>query len=152
MKKSILTLFCVATMFACQEKKADNNTNTAKDTTQKTEIVAKETTKPDAKTPDYAKLILGRWVMPEDDNGFEVWNFFDAEKSYGDGNETGTEYEIKGNKLIYRVLGGGEPAEYEIIELTDKKLTYKIDKNRQETWTKSDANKKSTTTEKSKKK
>ena len=108
MKNLLLVLFCAVSISACQEKKADENTKATKDTAQKTETVAKETAteaiKEVAKTPDYAKLILGRWVMPEDDNGFEVWNFFDAEKSYGDGNETGTEYEIKGNKLIYREL------------------------------------------------
>jgi len=152
MKKLVLTLFCAATMCACQEKKSDESTKLAKDTAQKTETAAKEDKKEVAKTPDYAKLILGRWAQPEDDNGFERWNFFDAEKSYSDGNETGTEYQIEGNKLIYRVLGGGEPAEYEIIELTDKKLTYKIDKDRKETWTKSDGSKESSKEKSEKKK
>ena len=154
MKKTFLILFCAVAMFACQEKKSAEN-NTAKDTTQKVEKNAEknsekekentqESTKENAKEstnkPDYAKLILGRWVMPEQD-GFEPWMFFDAEKSHSDGDEEGTEYQIDGNKLVYRVRGSVNPAEYKIIELTETKLVYAIDKDRKETWTKSNSKK-----------
>jgi hypothetical protein len=149
MKKILFSLTLATILFACQEKKEDKTTSAKTDSiASKTETeVSKEAPKETAKTDaDYAKLILGRWVMPED-NGFEPWAFYDAEKTYSDGNEQGTEYEIKGDKMIYRVLGGGEPAEYKIVILNEKTLTIQLDKNKQETWTKAD----NKTTEKPKK-
>ena len=139
MKKILFSLTLATILFACQVKKEDTTTSAKTDSISKTEKeTSKEAPKETAKTDaDYAKLILGRWVMPEDD-GFEPWSFYDAEKTYSDGNEQGTEYQIKGNKMIYRVLGGGEPAEYKIVTLNEKTLTIQLDKDRQETWTKAD--------------
>lgn len=139
MKKILFSLTLATILFACQGKKADTTTSAKTDSASKIEKetskeVPKETTKTNG---DYAKLILGRWVMPESD-GFEPWSFYDAEKTYSDGNEQGVEYEIKGDKMIYRVLGGGEPAEYKIVTLNETKLTIQLDKDRQETWTKAD--------------
>lgn len=148
MKKILFSLTLATILFACQGKKEDTTTSAKTDSiASKTEKeTSKEAPKETAKTDaDYAKLILGRWVMPESD-GFEPWAFYDAEKTYGDGNEQGTEYQIKGDKMIYRVLGGGEPAEYKIVTLNEKTLTIQLDKDKQETWTKSD----SKTTEKPK--
>ncbi len=140
MKKTLLSLGLVVMMLACQEKeKATDKT----ETTKKDSIVPKKETLPAKPSADYAKLIQGKWVQPEQD-GFQPWAAYDADKVYSDGNEQGTEYEVKGDKLIYRVLGGGEPAEYKILTLNDKELAYQIDKDRKETWTreiKKEANK-----------
>ncbi len=147
MKKTLLSLGLVAMMLACQEKeKATDKTETTKKdsivpkketlpakTAKKDSIVPKEETLPAKPTADYAKLIQGKWVQPEQD-GFQPWAAYDADKAYSDGNEEGTEYEVKGDKLIYRVLGGGEPAQYKILILNEKVLSYQIDKNRKETW------------------
>ena len=148
MKKILFSLTLATILFACQGKKEDKTTSaktdssaskTEKDTSKETsKEVPKETAKTDKKTDaDYAKLILGRWVLPESD-GFEPWTFYDAEKTYGDGSEQGVEYQIKNGKMIYRVLGGGEPAEYKIVTLNEKILTIQLDKDKQETWTKAD--------------
>ena len=136
MKITLLSLGLVAMMLACQEKqKPTDKTETAQTETIKTDnnIALKENL-PAKPAADYAKLILGKWVQPEQ-GGFQPWAAYDAEKVYGDGNEQGTEYEVKGDKLIYRVLGGGEPAEYKILTLNEKELAYQIDKDRKETWT-----------------
>jgi hypothetical protein len=138
MKKIIFSIALATTMLACQEKKADK-TESPKTESPKTDTTTRKAENPPTKSaPDYAKLIQGKWVMPADDNGFEPWASYDAEKVYSDGNEQGTEYQIEGDKMIYRVLGGGEPAEYKIVTLTDKKLTIQLDKDRQETWTRED--------------
>lgn len=121
-------------LMACQ-----NNTEKTQNT--ETEAPASEAvngTEAKEQKPDYSKLILGRWVMPADENGFEPWAFYDAEKVYGDGNEQGTEYQIEGDKMIYRVLGGGEPAEYKIITLNETTLTLQLNEDTQQTWTKAD--------------
>ncbi len=135
MKTTLLSLGLAVMMLACQEKQKP----TDKIETVKTDSnIAPKEDLPAKPASDYAKLILGKWVMPEDDNGFQPWVYYDAEKVYSDGNEQGTEYEVKGDRLIYRVLGGGEPAEYKILTLNDKVLAYQIDKDRKETWTRED--------------
>lgn len=121
-------------MLSCQKNTEQKEETTQVDSTQKKQE------EPAANTSNYAKLILGRWAMPADD-GFEPWAFYDAEKVYGDGNEQGTEYQIEGDKMIYRVLGGGKPAEYKIITLNEKILTLQIDETGEQTWTKADSDK-----------
>ncbi len=151
MKKILFSLALATILFACQGKKEDTTTSAKTDSATKTEKetvkeISKETPSTTKTDADYAKLILGRWVLPESD-GFEPWAFYDAEKTYGDGSEQGVEYQIKNGKMIYRVLGGGEPAEYKIVTLNEKILTIQLDKDKQETWTKADFK----TTEKPKK-
>jgi hypothetical protein len=103
MKTTLLSLGLAVMMLACQEKqKPTDKAETAQTETVKTDSdIAPKEDLPAKPASDYAKLILGKWVMPEDDNGFQPWAFYDAEKVYSDGNEQGTEYEVKGDMLIY---------------------------------------------------
>lgn len=133
MKKIILSIVLATAMLACQEKKAD-----------KTQSSTMETVTPEAENlpakpaSDYAKLIQGYWTMPVEENGFQPWVMYDAEKVYSDGSEQGAEYQIEGDILSIRVLGGGKPAEYKIIALDEKKLTLQMDETGEETWTRTE--------------
>jgi hypothetical protein len=133
MIRNQIFLFLLISTIACQDKKVDD-AQMVKDIAHKVEALGEEA----AQKPNYAELIKGTWRTSESRGGSDSFLSFDGEKAYTDANEEGTEYEIEGDKLIYRVLGGGEPAEYKILELTDKKLTYQIDKDRKETWIKVD--------------
>lgn len=87
------------------------------------------------KTPQ--ELILGRWVMPADpDTGFEPWSFFDAEKTYGDGNEEGTPYTMEGDKIIYKSEYGEHTNR--IVELTASRFVEETEDGTRTEWTKAD--------------
>jgi hypothetical protein len=125
-------------MLACQEKKTDSPTEKAEvKTTEKAETAEKKPTP----NPDYAKLIQGYWTMPKDEDGTQPWAMYDADKVYSNGSEQGIEYQIEGDKLFMRVLGGGKPAEYKITALDEKKLTLQMDETGEETWTRTDKKK-----------
>ncbi len=87
------------------------------------------------KTPQ--ELLLGRWVMPADpDTGFEPWSFFDAEKSYSDGNEEGTPYAIEGDKITYKSEYGEHTNR--IVELTPSRFVEETEDGTRTEWTKAD--------------
>lgn len=78
--------------------------------------------------------LIGRWENKEDDN---FWAYYDLTNVYGDGNEEGTYYEVKGDQITYGV--GKDASKMKIVKLTYKEfvITYP-EGGTQSSWVKAD--------------
>jgi hypothetical protein len=78
--------------------------------------------------------LIGRWEAKEDDN---FWAYYDLFSVYGDGNEEGTSYQIKGNQITYGL--GADASVMKIVKLTSKEFTISYpDGSSPSTWVKAD--------------
>ncbi|MCU0438045.1 MAG: hypothetical protein MUC49_09005 [Raineya sp.] len=138
--QKLFTAILLLLVIACKKADKQEQKEVSKDTVK---VEQKPTTVTETK-PNYSKLIQGRWVLPSPKEQFEPWAYYDEKKVYGDGNEEGVKYQIKGDVILYP----DTQSEVKILSITEKEMVLQLQEGSKETWIKADLDKEDKTASK----
>ncbi|KOY85119.1 hypothetical protein AD998_02195 [bacterium 336/3] len=138
MKKLSIIILVLLTI-ACKKADKQEQKEAPKDSVKVEQKMTTVETK-----QDYEKLIQGRWVLPSPKEQFEPWVYYDGKKVYGDGNEEGSTYQIKGDVILYP----DTQSEVKVLSMNEKEMVIQLQEGSKETWIKADLNKEDKTVSK----